>query len=123
MATGWYNKGNKGESYRHSLAAKGIKSKSILTSSVPYVSRGRWTKESIGDSIVFTNSKDPSLTYEIHLYEEYDEDFQGDDVRYYCFPAKDGKGIPSSPDFCETKSEALKLAKEYISNFEHPTKG
>jgi hypothetical protein len=29
MATGWYNKGNKGESYRHSLAAKGIKSKSV----------------------------------------------------------------------------------------------
>jgi hypothetical protein len=29
--TGWRNKGNKGESYRHALAAKGIKTKHIIT--------------------------------------------------------------------------------------------
>jgi hypothetical protein len=67
------------------------------------------------DSKIWESRKDPSLTLEMHQFDEpEDENLDG---KWYVFPAKDGKGIPSSPEIVEKKSEAIReiarLKKEY----------
>jgi hypothetical protein len=65
VKTGWYNKGNKGESYRHSLAAKGVKTKAILSHPVkiyepdPSFSAGTILQQLGGNKfIAMTGAKD-----------------------------------------------------------------
>jgi len=72
-----------------------------------------WKRKNGSNYVIFTNKKDNSLTYEIHKLPD-DEIEEGSEEKYYCFPAQNGKGIPSSPDFAETISDGIKLAKDYM---------
>ena len=67
-----------------------------------------WTEKELrsdegdGKAIIFTNKKHPEYTVEMHPMDEIsDDDSDNPDVVYYnawyMFPAKNGKGIPSSP--------------------------
>jgi len=89
--------------------------------------RRRWDKKSLhsleGDhqAVIFTNKKDPSLTVELHPFDnddsrEEDEPFR---IGWIVFPAKSGRGIPTSPTVIEesggeTKADALKELKKQL---------
>ena len=62
------------------------------------------------DNIIFRNIKNPSVTIEAHQFD--DEAFREIGARWYVFPARDGKGIPDSPDMFRTKKEAIKRVNE-----------
>jgi len=57
-----------------------------------------------GKVIIYTNKDDPKLTVEMHpMDDDFDEDIEnGYEARHYdawyIFPARNGKGIPSSPE-------------------------
>jgi hypothetical protein len=71
-----------------------------------------WKKESGTNFDIFRNEKNPSLTFEIHKFDP--DDAPGGYMKYYAFPALNGKGIPNSPALVEKKSEAVKIAKRYM---------
>lgn len=76
----------------------------------------RWVDESTEYAIVFRSAKDPSLTVEAYSYEPATEEELVDE--WYVFPARNGKGIPSSPDLVATRKEALQRAKEIMKEYE-----
>ena len=63
--------------------------------------------------IVWRNTVDTSLTIEVHRLEENELDYVEETI-YYVFPAKNGKGIPSSPTCFTEKKEAVKYAKSLM---------
>jgi len=72
----------------------------------------RWKKEQDNNSIIWRNTTDISLTIEIHTLEE--DDLDTEEISYYVFPAKNGKGIPSSPTIFDNKKDAIKYAKSLM---------
>lgn len=75
-----------------------------------------WVDESYGNSIVFKSVNNPSITVEAHKFDERETEEIG--ARWYIYPAKDGKGIPSSPDFAETREDAMARVKELMEEFD-----
>lgn len=92
-----------------------------------------WTRHTLhsveGDqeAIIYRNKKDPELTVELHPMDDHldaspeDNDTEHDYNAWYIFPARNGKGIPSSPEVISesggyTKKDAveslMKLLKE-----------
>jgi hypothetical protein len=71
---------------------------------------GKWVKaEDFSDHIIWQNKKDKSLTIEAHQFDEEDTIEIG--AEWYVFPAKNGKGIPSSPYHAINKQDALREIK------------
>jgi hypothetical protein len=86
-----------------------------------------WNKHTLhaiegdGEAVIYTSKNDPTLTVEMHPLDEYDnEDETGTHYNsWYIFPAKNGKGIPNSPDVISgsggyTKSDANKRLIEIL---------
>ena len=70
-----------------------------------------WKKEiNNNNAIIWRNIINNSLTVEIHSLED-DKDFN---ANYYVFPAKDGRGIPNSPELFIRKKDAVDYAKKYM---------
>ena len=63
--------------------------------------------------VIWRNTIDISLTIEVHRLEKDDLDYLEETI-YYVFPAKNGKGIPSSPTCFTEKKEAVKYAKSLM---------
>jgi hypothetical protein len=57
------------------------------------------------DAIIWRNRHDSSLTIEAHRFNE--ENAKEIGANWYVFPAKNGKGIPSSPELVTTKKDAI----------------
>jgi len=74
-------------------------------------------EEGLEGSKVWQNTKNPKITVEIHPFEAREAKEIG--AKWYVFPAKNGKGIPESPELATTKKEALKISsrlrKKYSS--------
>lgn len=77
-----------------------------------------WVDESYGNTIVYKSVNNPSITVEAHKFDERETEEIG--ARWYIYPAKDGKGIPSSPDFAETREEAMARVKELMGEYAQP---
>jgi len=73
-----------------------------------------WKRESRGTAVIFRNKKTSSKTYEIHEFDAEGKEAFG--ANYYHFPALKGRGIPSSPEFAQTKTEAIKEARKYMKD-------
>ena len=62
---------------------------------------------------IWKNKKDPTYTVEVRSF--HDEEL---DANYwYVYPAKDGKGIPDSPDVYDSEEEAVSEAKKLLKEF------
>jgi len=72
---------------------------------------GTWRKiEDRHDAIIWKNTKKPRITAEAHKFDTPDDEYL--DGKWYVFPAKNGTGIPSSPEIVETKNDAKKEISE-----------
>ena len=70
-----------------------------------------WKKERDDKSaIIWRNTVDSSLTMEIHKLEDSELD-ELEEVTYYASPAKDGMGIPNSPELFIEKKMQLTMQK------------
>jgi len=66
---------------------------------------GKWELEQdTSQAIIWKNKKNPKLTIEAHRF--HWEDAESIGAEWYVYPAKDGKGIPSSPHLTQTKTDA-----------------
>jgi hypothetical protein len=73
-----------------------------------------WKKEvDTPNSMVWRNEVDPTLTYEIHTLPL--DDFV---ENYYAFPARNGRGIPNSPELFMEKKDAIEWAKDWMKDWE-----
>ena len=75
-----------------------------------------WRKEKGNNSIIWRNIVNISLTVEIHKLDNY-ELSELEEAKYYVFPAKNGKGIPNSPELFVEKEDAISYAKKYMENW------
>ena len=59
---------------------------------------------------IWINKKDPNYTVEVRSYhdDELDADY------WYVFPARNGQGIPDSPDIYDSEEEAVSEAKKLL---------
>jgi len=79
--------------------------------------KNRWTKL---DSLHWRSNENKDITVEVNLETLDEEDDEGDEVEtltYLVFPARDGSGIPNSPEtFSESSSGSLSGAmKEAVA--------
>ena len=75
------------------------------------MARRDWKIEGYNANI-WRNKYNPSLTVEIWDFNREEEREIG--AKYYGFPAINGKGIESSPDFFQTRKEAENWARDYM---------
>lgn len=61
---------------------------------------------------VWRNTVDTSLTVEVHILKKYELD--NEEIMYYVFPARDGRGIPNSPALFIEKEEAIEHAEDLM---------
>ncbi len=73
----------------------------------------RWSKEvydgEAGEDVIYTKKKDPKLTVEMHTAWD-DSGDEHPDMFWYIFPARNGKGIPNSPEVLSKRSGGYKKA-------------
>jgi len=98
---------------RSRLSRNGSKPRSTRMSNV----KG-WVDESSGNSIVYKSVNNPSITVEAHKFDERETEELG--AKWYIYPAKNGKGIPNSPDFADTRAEAMSRVKELMEEYAQP---
>lgn len=75
-----------------------------------------WKKERDDNSIIWRNTVDSSLTMEIHKLDDSKLD-ELEEMKYFAFPAKNGEGIPHTPEQFIEKKDAIDYAKEYMKNW------
>jgi hypothetical protein len=82
-----------------------------------------WTKEKRGNSIVFRNDNDQTLTYEIHEFDSRDIETMHPvtELKFYHFPAIKGRSILNSPDYSETIKDATDEAEQYMKSHNEKT--
>jgi len=80
------------------------------------IKKGKWSKSvSYNGILVWKDKDDPSYTIELVPWSSQDVDEGDYEGQWgYGYDARNGKGIPNSPEIFESKSQAMRWANEML---------